>query len=132
MSAWQQSYSVGVRALDHQHRKLLDLCVQCEDLLADEGEDAHERYHILLNELTEYVKSHFAYEEMLLRQCGYPKLAGHVEEHEKYWEQLALILAAAAAGTDTRVEVRTLLQQWWLNHILREDMQYRACVAGLE
>ena len=132
MVQWKDSYSVGNLQIDAQHRQLLAMCQQCEELLETRGMEDNSRIHLLLNDLSEYVRSHFDYEESLLRQHGYPKLLEHIAEHNEYWEQLANILAKASSGRDERDDVRRLLQQWWMHHILEVDMQYRSCVTGQE
>jgi hemerythrin len=131
MIEWLDSYSVGNPAIDSQHKKLLGLCNQCQELLtADGSHDVSKRLHDLLNELSEYVRTHFDYEESLLRQHGYPDLLTHIEEHERYWEQFADVLVQATAGDDVRSSVNTLLLDWWLHHIKEVDMKYRACISG--
>lgn len=127
---WKASYSVGNESIDAQHRKLLSMCNECEALIGLHGLVSNDRLHLLLNDLSEYVRVHFDYEESLLRLCGYPKLTEHVAEHERYWEQLTEILFNAASGLDERDEVLKLLRQWWIHHILKDDMQYSTCLAS--
>jgi hemerythrin len=131
MIEWKDSYSVGNAEIDSQHRKLLSLCNQCQDLLAAEVSDEnYEQLHNLLHELGEYVRSHFDFEEALLRRHGYPDLPTHIGEHERYWEQFADVLVQAVSGEDVRRNVSKLLMSWWFHHIQEVDMQYRAFVSG--
>lgn len=121
---WKDSYSVGNDGIDAQHRKLLALCRQCDEKIATGG-SSMAQLHVLLFELSEYVRVHFDCEEAMMKRCGFPRLEEHVAEHEKYSEEFAGIMSRAFIGVDESENLRNLLRQWWTNHILEVDMQYR-------
>ena len=123
---WDDTYSVGNAVIDTQHHKFLALCHRCDELIVTNGLIANDQLHILLNEMSEYVKVHLNYEESLLRQYGYPKLAEHVAEHQQFSEQLTEIQLKATSGLEVKDEVRQMLQKWWAHHVLDVDMQYRS------
>lgn len=129
---WKDSYSVGNAVIDAQHRKLLALCRQCDEQIAMKGVASMGQMHLLLFELSEYVRAHFDYEESLMRQCNYPHLEEHISEHARYSEEFAGILSKAFAGVDEWESLRNLLRQWWMHHILKVDMQYRGYLTDPE
>lgn len=128
MVEWSEAYCVGHPIIDGQHRKLFAMCHQAEQLLARSAHDANDQLHSLLNDLGEYVRVHFDYEETLLRQSDYPNLHEHIAEHDRYWKQLTEAQNKASMGVDVRENLVGLLKQWLIHHILEIDMQYRSCI----
>ncbi len=45
-----------------------------------------------MQELIDYSKYHFAYEEKLLRDISYPKIESHIECHKKFIEKITTLL----------------------------------------
>lgn len=121
---WQPSYSVGNQVLDDQHKKLLSLCKNAVQCMSDESPEGVRLFHDILNELSEYVRTHFSTEEALMKACGYPRLAQHQREHDKYHDQLTDFLVKAGRGDINRDGLHHYLSRWWSDHILGSDMQY--------
>lgn len=121
---WKPDYSVGNWVLDSQHKQLLRLCRQSISCMDDESREGISKFHIILNELSEYVDIHFQSEEVILKGCNYALLAGHKEEHLAYQEQLATFLKAATTGEINKQGLAHYLSQWWSEHILSSDKQY--------
>ena len=73
MIQWNDGLSVGVKALDDDHKKLLEVinklstCIeQNEDMLV---------FDEIFTDLEEYVHKHFHTEELLLKKCNYKLFA---------------------------------------------------------
>jgi hemerythrin-like metal-binding protein len=86
---WDDSFAIGIEAIDNQHKKIF------EHLLALENSvEKRDPWHILrffLAELTEYMKFHLAVEEALLEITRYPDRGSHCESHVRLMEQLAML-----------------------------------------
>jgi hemerythrin len=124
---WNPSFSVGHEMLDSQHQWLLGLCNDLTDCMAsskDHPLESDSRFHEILNQMLQYAKQHFATEEAILRQCGYPSLDIHKIEHDEYLERVTYIMTQAAEGRLDKTGALMFLAKWWTDHILVSDMQY--------
>jgi hemerythrin len=76
--------------------------------------------------LNRYVEVHFRFEENMLLERGYPKLAGHVELHRSIKAQLARLYRHLQSGGEVTEDLMRLLREWLTSHIGEEDMEYAA------
>ena len=118
-----EQYSVGVPSIDTQHRKLVDILntVITAQHEKREGDVLFE----LVNELIEYAVVHFAHEEELLTQAGYPALVEHKLAHYEFMKN-ALQLQSKYWQMDEGLaaETQAALFKWLMTHILKEDRKY--------
>jgi hemerythrin-like metal-binding protein len=121
---WNEKMSVGVAALDNDHKKLVDLVNQLYDAIqAGKGNDALGK---ILDGLINYTVFHFKNEEQLFAKTGYPASEGHKKEHEDLTKQVLAVQAkfkSGAAGTLT-LEVMNFLRNWLITHIQGSDKKY--------
>ncbi len=121
---WKKEMSVGVAALDDQHRGLIGLIN-----MLDEREQTGDTVSYVISELERYVREHFRDEEAMMAAAGYPELAPHEAEHRRFEEWLGSVRNAYGAGGETRYyiaeNVNTYLKGWLTNHILIIDMEYK-------
>jgi hemerythrin-like metal-binding protein len=125
--AWSEEMSVGVPALDADHRCI----VRIIDLLHDvEGEDARRVIETVLDTLVVYCRYHFAREEGVMEWCGFPGVEFHRGEHEGFARFVALLRQRYAAQGDSAIagELRDYLTRWLCHHILIQDMAYKPYV----
>jgi hemerythrin len=127
---WRPAFSVGNSVLDNQHKKLLRLCQQAIECMADDSREGLEQFHDILNELAEYVDQHFRAEEALLKACAYPLLERHKEEHLQYQLRLTDFLLSATLGEINKAGLHHYLSAWWSEHILGSDKQYSGFIQG--
>ncbi len=121
---WKESFSVGLAALDDDHRRLIDIINRIDDA----GRFGLPLDHMLYD-LTHYARSHFEREESRLRAAGYPDLDSHVAEHQSFIEWLRGIEQAVATTSERQCDIAemlgTYLRNWLINHILVVVMRYR-------
>ena len=121
---WSQDYSVGVRLIDNDHKELVELVNSLYDQIEKSGNQA--KIAAALAFLARYVREHFAREEALMADYGYPGLAPHLASHHK----LAAKIHAAQRVFNAEPErldpqkLLLFLREWLVQHILREDMKY--------
>ena len=120
--AFDESLVTGVPELDRQHRELF---VRLDALLeaVRRGSSRQEVSHTL-GFLRQYVATHFADEEALMRQVAFPLEDGHVAEHAAFTRDLAALEAehrrdGASPGLIVRVNV--WLTAWLRAHIYDAD-----------
>jgi hemerythrin-like metal-binding protein len=119
--AWSRRFAVGIKAIDGQHREMLQLV---NKVLAGRsaGRDPLELVEVL-RELVRCTEHHFATEERMMDEIG-AKAARHRAEHRKLLESLERY-------TD-RLDDRTLadapafLRRWLLEHIEAVDRPFAA------
>ncbi len=122
---WTDEYRVNVRALDEQHRKLVDMLNELDDLIRRGSDEIILRD--ILKRLLDYTAYHFVTEERLLERNEYPDLLRHKREHNALSWQVLELRSRYEAGEGVRAsEVRDFLTGWLKNHILSADKNYAA------
>ena len=74
LMTWTDSMSVGVKVLDDDHKKLVDMVNELHDGIL-EGH-RHEALAHVLDQLVHYTKVHFAREEQLFDKTKYAQAIG--------------------------------------------------------
>jgi len=127
--AWDDSWSVHVPVLDGQHKKLIELINNLYSAMR-EGAAASVMSNVV-SELVAYTKSHFAAEEGLMRQRGYPELESHRKLHRDLTDRVLQLEGDLRAGRSVvTLQVMDFLKSWLRTHILGEDRRYIPFLAG--
>jgi len=117
---WEERYSVGVAAVDHEHRELIELINRLyAEATARESKDAIVNF---FGDLFKAISSHFALEERLMRERGYDQFAQHKNDHERLLDELRDIMEdfEANAGVDEKLLARSL-DAWFSRHFESHD-----------
>ncbi|MEO5345487.1 MAG: bacteriohemerythrin [Magnetococcus sp. YQC-9] len=122
---WKNAYSVGVAAMDDDHKKLLDMVwTVYHSLQKSYGKEDAER---VLGELQNYTVEHFTREEALMKKHRYPELERHCAEHEAMKAKVAEFRANFSSNSlDVSREMLRFLENWLINHITKTDQAYSA------
>jgi len=125
---WKPSYSVNVPIFDRQHQKLFELINQLHEAMA-KGR-AKDHLAPIVNELSNYTKTHFREEEEALARAGYTKLPAHKLMHREFEARVD------GFGKDVRegklglsIEVMSFLNDWLAAHIMKVDREYGPLLA---
>ncbi len=120
---WSDQLSVKVGKMDEQHKVLMSLINELHEAMkTGMGKEATGK---TLKRLIEYTKTHFATEEALMRQHGYPGLDLQKAEHAKLTQQVLDFDKDYNAGKITlTMEVMAFLKQWLNDHIGNTDKKY--------
>ena len=120
---WNPSFSVGVALLDEQHKQLISMINLL--LLEPEATDRSETASEVLTRMTKYAEVHFATEEGLMAQHGYPELSSHMAEDIAFRNKVTgFWLNKLDRQPSVVADVHYYLQDWWTQHILTADMRY--------
>lgn len=121
-SGWNPCDTVGVAALDADHRALWELAETLRyALLSGAGE---REVQALLDDLLERALAHFEREESELERAGYPALASHRHSHDRL---LRTILHFREDVRHRRYEpavAARFIQAWVMEHVRTEDARY--------
>jgi len=121
---WKDSYSVGVEAVDHEHRELIDLINTLhEELVAGEGGGTGGRdAEAIFGDIYLGISSHFALEEKFMREHGYDQLSDHKSDHERLLDELRDIMDDHEDGGDAEsVRISERLGAWFAQHFKTHD-----------
>lgn len=120
---WKDEYSVGINSIDQQHKKLIHMINQLQTAVKYSTGEEFERE--ALNELVDYTKTHFTYEEGMMEQNGYPDFEAHKAQHVKMIKKVEEVLAEYEKDSDTAMEnALSYLSEWLINHINGTDKEY--------
>ena len=127
---WTPSMSVGIEALDMDHKMLFGLINQLDSAIAS-GE-ADEIVATIINGLLDYTEYHFGREEAMMRACDYAALDSHVAKHQNIGAALRHLRDAYVGGFGQGIErqLHDLMRDWITGHILDEDMKYAPAMKG--
>jgi hemerythrin len=117
---WKDTYNIGVKEIDNQHRGIFDII---DKLFTSRSYEPDGKYFFLmLNNLVEYAQVHFATEERYMQEAQYPKFATHLQEHQLFIAQVSK-LVRNVENKEIDIENKTLdfLKHWYLAHILGTD-----------
>lgn len=122
---WTHDLELGIPLIDRDHKILVSILNQVYAALGNNEEMAV--LGSALNSLIDYTEYHFDHEECLLETADYAALAPHRKGHGILGKQVHEIWdryvedAASVRGE----EVLTFLRTWLVDHILKQDMEYR-------
>ncbi len=125
--SWDDSWAVGIRELDAQHRHLISLINQLwESMRRGESQKV---LADTFDSLVRYTSAHFASEEQLMERSCYSELAYHKQEHKMLAAAVVEFQSRFHAGEIAMTEVvLTFLGGWLRNHILGTDRNYIPCL----
>lgn len=120
MTEWTPDLATGNALLDEQHRAIFEWLAELQSA-ASEERTLFGAYAI--TRLKNFTRTHFAAEEALMKEAGYPGLAEHIAEHEAFRARLAEI-HLKSIGEDVSPETVRFLTDWLTHHIVETDMAY--------
>ena len=117
---WKDEFSVGVAAVDLEHRELIELI---NGLDADMQEDATQSTVVeSLGEIYARIASHFALEEKIMREAHYDGFAVHKQDHELLLDELLDVIDSVDdAGRYDRTGLSRDLDRWFSDHFRTHD-----------
>ena len=120
---WKPEYDLGIESIDQQHRRLVGLINSLQTAVDYSTGEEFERK--ALDELVDYTRTHFRYEEGLMEQNGYPEFEPHRCEHERMIARVEDVLEAYRQDQEGAMQnAIEFLKAWLINHINGTDKQY--------
>ena len=124
MLVWKPSLELGVAEIDAQHKALFEVAGRFS--AAVEARESGAVLEELFAFLAEYALDHFAAEERLMREVGYPELAQHIQEHTLFKRQLASLVpqwSSEGASPAVLMALRGFLELWLTEHVTTSDQR---------
>jgi hemerythrin len=118
---WEEArHSVGVPAIDDQHRHIVARINVLYEAIAQDL--PHDDIRQALADLVHMADEHFAFEEALMREHGFPDVEAHEIEHRGLIEEATNLLKALTPSRPARTAVASAyLIDWAEQHILHAD-----------
>jgi hemerythrin len=112
----------GVAEIDRQHAQL----VKCLDELSVfvGGNFEFSASLTALTTLMDYTREHFAYEEGVLADSGYPLLDEHKAEHQLITANAEALWKEIEVGNEICEQLVLTIRKWIVDHINSEDVQF--------
>jgi hemerythrin len=126
---WKDEYSVGIDAVDYEHKELIDLINRLHEELG--ASDSKRTVSAFFGDLLKGISAHFALEEKFMREHGYSGLGSHKEDHERLLDELRNIMDDFEDAKEIdAAELRGRLDTWFTRHFRTHDAQLHRSLGG--
>ena len=115
---WKDRYSVGIAAVDHEHKELIDLINRLYDQWVKGGRGSVEGF---FGDLYKGISAHFALEERFMRERGYDQLIAHKNDHERLLDEIRDIMDDFVDEEQTASALSGRLEAWFSRHFETHD-----------
>lgn len=128
MFMWKEHYRVGSELIDSQHQELFRRVSSfIRTVQSDEPwEDKLEKVEETLVFMQHYVIIHFADEEELQKEIGYPELERHARIHENFKaeiQEFAQTVERDGFDEEKVQEFSAKVMTWLIMHVGKEDQK---------
>ena len=129
---WRDEFSVGLEEIDNQHKELINMINELYTSFMNKEHNS--KIEEIVQRMTDYTVMHFSTEEKYFTAYNYVDSKEHIEQHKAFVEKVADFKSKLENRTATLTfKIISFLQEWLLNHILKEDTKYKPMLkeAGL-
>lgn len=117
---WDDRYSVGIAAVDHEHKELIDLINRLHDELSANG--SRLTSSAFFGDLLKAISAHFALEERFMREYGYDQLTQHKTDHERLLDEIRDIMDEFEDNQEIgSAQLSSRLDEWFSRHFETHD-----------
>jgi hemerythrin len=129
---WSEAMSVGVQALDSDHKCLVRIINLLDEV--HDSKEASRTIETVLDTLMLYGRFHFAREEKVMATCEFPGTSFHMAEHQGFARYISTLRERYGRKADAEMasELLQYLTGWLRHHILIQDMAFKPYVMGVD
>lgn len=125
---WKEHYRVGSELIDTQHQELFNRVSGFLQIVQGDPpwEERLEQIKETLEFMQHYVVIHFADEEELQREIGYPGLDAHIAIHKKFKAEIASFaekVTKEGFNEESVQEFGAKVMTWLIMHVGKEDQK---------
>jgi len=122
---WSESLSMRIPEIDAEHRHFIGLVNELNEAIIErmDNKEIQRRMRAVLDDAT----MHFAHEEALLKEWGYPEAEEHAQQHAQISAFLNEIMKSVDRGRIEHgwLEAGLEMKRVLVKHLLNDDMKYR-------
>ncbi|MDR0496900.1 MAG: bacteriohemerythrin [Treponema sp.] len=119
---WQNSYSVGIKLIDEQHKELIRLTNKLSANCMADRQKSMNAFHDTIREAVDYTGYHFGTEEKMMERVKYPEYSVHKSEHADFIREVSGRIEEFKPGnTLAPIQFVYFLRDWVLHHIAMSD-----------
>jgi hemerythrin len=121
---WSNELSVGIKSIDEQHKKLVNMINALNDAMLTGS--SNELLGKIFTGLAAYTQKHFAYEENMFAEYGYEGSEEHKRQHNELIAQVIALKEKFMENPQGTIsdDLMQFLKRWLTNHIMRTDKDY--------
>jgi hemerythrin len=123
--AWSQDLAIGHELIDADHQDIFDAAQRLHAEISSE-EPEYSIVGEVLVELIDHTGGHFAREEALMREIGFPGYEAHKREHTLLMQKVNDLhrqFMDSRTSNHLPMEVAKFIQYGLVRHIMRSDME---------
>ena len=129
---WNDKFLVGVKEIDDQHIRLLEMINRFHDMYV--AGEAQRVLAAAIFDMNTYARNHFETEEkyMDLYRHEYPECDAHKEEHWKFFSKAINFLVDFGEGRQAEIpkEILDYLVKWFTEHTTGTDRGLAVLLKG--
>lgn len=129
---WDNDFSVHIKEIDEQHKKLINLINDTyEHMKNDKGQEIMPK---IFEQLNTYTNEHFNTEEKYFKMFNYFDKENHIKEHQAFKRKIEEFKSSSNKTSDLTYEILMFLSDWLHKHLIEIDQKYVECFKkhGLE
>ena len=124
---WKPEYSIGVEAVDFEHRGMIELLNGI--YMEMKGRKDKESIDQFLGDIHGTISAHFALEERVMRRSDFDEYEAHKDDHEELLDQIRELMDTFYVDPENGL---TLLQKrlsdWFTVHFSTFDARLHGCL----
>lgn len=120
---WDTKYELGIKEIDEQHKKWIDIMNQFYDaFMAKSHGDIIED---ILDKLDDYTIYHFGVEEKYFSKYHYKETEAHIAKHKEFINKIKEFKEEYKKNPESLTyKMMNFLRLWFQEHILGTDKKY--------
>lgn len=124
---WDTKYKLNIKSIDDQHKVFFDIWNNLDKMTYDDKEGQAR----IVEQLANYMKIHFTYEEKLMKEAAYPDLEEHMKMHVFFGQKIhEMSRQLNYMNPFIYAQTKVFFKKWFIYHILQVDKNYKECVSS--
>ena len=122
---WSPTLETGIDVIDQQHKRIVDYI---NALRIAQGKGDRGAVAKTIDDVIDYTRSHFGFEEALMEDAGYDQIHVHKLTHQLFFGRVVLLQERFISGENVTQDLYDMLSNWLITHIQTEDQDYVGAV----
>ena len=117
---WREEFSVGNDAIDRDHESLIEQINQLYESLEHESDEL--AIEMKLGDIQADISTHFAMEELMMKEAGYAEFEAHKADHELLLDEINDMVFSFSEYPEIGREILiNQLSNWFSRHFTTFD-----------